>query len=227
MSTFKGYRRNQRAVGEAVIDYTTFDVVPDSVYGSGMDGNVSITSNTTLTRDMHYNNLTIDPGIVLDTAGYRVFVRNTLAMAATSANQSDTKIGRVGGVSTSGTLRGGAIGSVTNSLGGNGNGTTATAPGEGAEYFNHPDFAIQAVVLHGGQTTPEALQGGAGDSVNHGGGIVVVCARKLQGYGTIEASGESTTGGGVIFIVSQDIPLTGVLTDVTGYADGTVKTFKV
>jgi hypothetical protein len=49
----------------------------------------------------------------------------------------------------------------------------------------------------------------------------------LQGYGTIEASGETTTGGGVIFIISQDLPLTGILTDVTGYASGTVKTFKV
>tara|TARA_B100001939_G_scaffold347538_1_gene369459 strand:- start:1828 stop:2487 length:660 start_codon:yes stop_codon:yes gene_type:complete len=214
-------------VGQVPSDYETFDVIPDSIYGSGMDGNVTISSNTTLTRDMHYNNLTIDPGIVLDTAGYRVFVRNVLAMAVSSSNQSDTKIGRVGGVSTSGTLRGGAIAAVTNSLGGNGNGYTATAPTLGAEYFNHPDIAIEGVIVHGGQTTPTALQGGAGDNVNHGGGIVVLCARRLQGYGTIEASGETTTGGGVIFIVSQDLPLTGIATDVTGYAAGTVKTFKV
>ena len=214
-------------VGQVPSDYETFDVIPDSIYGSGMDGNVTISSNTTLTRDMHYNNLTIDPGIVLDTAGYRVFVRNVLAMAVTNGNQGDTKIGRVGGVSTSGTLRGGAIAAVTNSLGGNGNGYTATAPTVGAEYFNHPDIAIEGVIVHGGQTTPTALQGGAGDNVNHGGGIVVLCARRLQGYGTIEASGETTTGGGVIFIVSQDLPLTGIATDVTGYAAGTVKTFKV
>ena len=214
-------------VGQVPSDFETFDVVPDSIYGSGMDGNVSITSNTALTRDMHYNNLTIDPGIALDTAGYRVFVRNVLALAPTSSNQADTTIGRIGGVSTSGTLRGGASGAVTNSLGGNGNGYTATAPTLGAEYFNHPDIAIEGVIVHGGQTSPVALQGGAGDSVNHGGGIVVVCARRLQGYGTIKATGETTTGGGVIFIVSQDIPLTGILTDVTGYASGTVKTFKV
>lgn len=215
--------------GNAAIptDFESFDVIPDSIYGSGMDGNVQITSNTSLTRDMFYNNLTIDPGIVLDTAGYRVFVRNSLAMAPTSANQGDTKIGRVGGVSTTGTLKPGGLAAVTNSLGGNGNGYTATAPDEGAEYFNHPDLAVQGIVVHAGQTTPDPLMGGAGDSVNYGGGVVVVCARKIQGYGTIEASGETTTGGGVIFIVSQDIPLTGVATDVTGYAAGTVKTFKV
>jgi len=213
--------------GAVPSDFETFDVIPDSIYGSGMDGNITISTNTTLTRDMYYNNLTINPGIVLNTAGYRVFVRNNLAMAATSTNQGDTKIGRVGGVSTTGTLKGGGLSSVTDSLGGNGNGQTATAPTEGADYFNHPDIAVDGVIQHGGSTTPTALNGGAGDGVNYGGGIVVLCARKIQGYGTIEASGETTTGGGVIFIVSQDIPLTGVLTDVTGYASGTVKTFKV
>jgi len=171
--------------------------------------------------------LQVDAGIVLDTAGFRVFVRNRLTMAPTNANQGDTKIGRVGGVSTTGTLKGGGQAAVIDSLGGNGNGYTATAPTEGADYFNHPDIAVDGVIQHGGSTTPTALNGGAGDSVNYGGGIVVLCARKIQGYGTIEASGETTTGGGVIFIVSQDIPLTGVLTDVTGYASGTVKTFKV
>ena len=213
--------------GAVPSDFETFDVIPDSIYGSGMDGNVTISTNTTLARDMYYNNLTINPGIVLDTAGYRVFVRNNLAMAATSTNQGDTKIGRVGGVSTTGTLKGGGQAAVIDSLGGNGNGYTATAPTEGADYFNHPDIAVDGVIQHGGSTTPTALNGGAGDSVNYGGGIVVLCARKIQGYGTIEASGETTTGGGVIFIVSQNIPLTGVLTDVTGYASGTVKTFKV
>ncbi len=208
-------------------DFESFDVIPDSIYGSGMDGNVTISTNTTLARDMYYNNLTINPGIVLNTAGYRVFVRNNLAMAATSTNQGDTKIGRVGASSTTGTLKGGGQAAVTDSLGGNGNGYTATAPTEGADYFNHPDIAVNGVIQHGGSTTPTALNGGAGDSVNYGGGIVVVCARKIQGYGTIEASGETTTGGGVIFIISQDIPLTGVLTDVTGFASGTVKTFKV
>ena len=203
-------------VGKVPSDFETFDVIPDSIYGSGMDGNVQITSNTTLTRDMYYNNLQIDAGIVLNTAGYRVFVRNRLTMAPTNANQGDTKIGRVGAASTSGTLKGGAQAAATDSLGGNGNGYTATAPTEGAEYFNHPDIAVSGVIQHGGSTTATALVGGAGDSVNYGGGVVVVCARKIQGFGTIEASGETTTGGGVIFIVSQTIPLTGVTTDVTG-----------
>ena len=131
-------------------DFESFDVIPDSIYGSGADGNVTISANTTLTRDMHYNNLDVNAGYTLDTAGFRVFVRNTLTMAATSGNQSDTIIGRVGGVSTSGTLKGGGLAAVTDSLGGNGNGYTATAPDEGAEYFNHPDVAIPAIIVNAG-----------------------------------------------------------------------------
>ena len=77
---------------------------------------------------------------------------------------------------------------------------------EGIEYFNHPDLAISGVIVHGGQTTPEAVVGGSGDTTNAGGGIVVLCARNISGYGTVYATGESTTGGGAIFIVSQDIP---------------------
>lgn len=29
-------------------------------FGDGSDGNVTITTNTTLTRDMYYNDLTVD-----------------------------------------------------------------------------------------------------------------------------------------------------------------------
>lgn len=79
---------SEQFIGKIPTDYESFDVIPDSIYGSGMDGNITISSNTSLTRDMYYNNLTIDPGITLDTAGYRVFVRNVLAMATTSANLS-------------------------------------------------------------------------------------------------------------------------------------------
>ena len=33
-------------------DFETFDVIPDSIYGSGNDGNVTISSNTTLTLSL-------------------------------------------------------------------------------------------------------------------------------------------------------------------------------
>ena len=50
----------------------------DTVYGSGTDGDVTITGTTVLAEDMYYNNLTVNSGINLVTNGFRVFVKETL-----------------------------------------------------------------------------------------------------------------------------------------------------
>lgn len=46
-------------------------------YGTGADGDVTISSPTTLTRDMYYHNLTVNS--TLTTNGYRIFVSGTLS----------------------------------------------------------------------------------------------------------------------------------------------------
>ena len=74
----------------------------EEVYGFGQDGDVTIAANTTLTRDMYYNNLTINSSCTLDTNGYRVFVRGTLAFS-----DSSSRIGRFTNKTTAGTLKGG------------------------------------------------------------------------------------------------------------------------
>jgi hypothetical protein len=74
----------------------------DEVYGYGQDGDVTIAANTTLTRDMYYNDLTINSSCTLDTNGYRVFVRGTLTFT-----DSTSKIGRFTNKTTAGTLKGG------------------------------------------------------------------------------------------------------------------------
>lgn len=45
-------------------------------FGDGSDGDVTISSPTTLTRDMYYNNLTVNS--TLTTNGYRIYVKNTI-----------------------------------------------------------------------------------------------------------------------------------------------------
>ena len=50
----------------------------DEVYGFGQDGNVTITADTSLSRDMYYNDLTINANCTLDSNGYRIFVKGTL-----------------------------------------------------------------------------------------------------------------------------------------------------
>jgi hypothetical protein len=52
----------------------------DDIYGQGTDGNVTVSSDTSITSDMYYNNLTVNSGVLLKTNGYRVFVKNTLTL---------------------------------------------------------------------------------------------------------------------------------------------------
>ena len=208
----------------------SFVAVPDEIYGSGADGNVTISTNTTLTRDMYYNNLTVNAGIHLNTAGYRVFVRNSLSLATGSADQTTTSIGLKNGSSAVGSLSSGGLGSVTNALGGASASYTVTPPSP-PEYFSLARNAVSGYVLNASQTTPLFLRGGAGDNTNYGGGVVVVCARKVSGYGTIYAtgytSGSYVTGGGVVVYVSQKAKTRNVSLDVSGYATGTTKEFIV
>lgn len=52
-------------------------------FGDGSDGNVTISSNTTLTRDMYYNNLTINSGFTLNPDGYAIYARWTITFVGT------------------------------------------------------------------------------------------------------------------------------------------------
>jgi hypothetical protein len=51
------------------------------IYGTGLDGDATITGTVTLTRDMHYNNLVLDGTI--KSAGFRVFVLGKMSGAGT------------------------------------------------------------------------------------------------------------------------------------------------
>ncbi len=51
----------------------------DEVYGHGADGDVTVSTSISLARDMYYNNLTVTASGVINTNGYRIFVKNTLS----------------------------------------------------------------------------------------------------------------------------------------------------
>lgn len=57
---------------------TAFFNVFSEYYGTGADGNVTISVNTTLASNKNYADLTVDNGITLNTAGYTVYVQATL-----------------------------------------------------------------------------------------------------------------------------------------------------
>lgn len=53
------------------------------LFGDGSDGDVTISSNTTLTRTMFYRNLTVNSGITLTVSGYGIWVSGTLTLNGT------------------------------------------------------------------------------------------------------------------------------------------------
>jgi len=48
------------------------------------DGDVTISVNSTLSRDMYYNNLTVNTGVTLDPSGYAIYVAWTLTLTGTA-----------------------------------------------------------------------------------------------------------------------------------------------
>jgi hypothetical protein len=100
----------------------------------GVDGDVTISVNTTLTRDMDYNSLVVNAGVNLNTGGYTIFCKTSLTVSATGLI---TRNGNVGGnaATSSAGAAGAAIAGVTTGTGNagaaGGAGTTA-AGGSGA-----------------------------------------------------------------------------------------------
>ena len=222
------------------VSYTlsTFVDSADPAYGTGMDGDITLDGTTTvlsmvpsssvytMTRDIYFNNLTINANVQLKPNGYRIFVKGTLTL------NSGSIIGFTTGSSATGSIKagGGSSTSVTHSLGGSAATTyTATAPTDalgGTNWFKVPRQAIlgYSITASGG---PTFLTGGAGGT-NPGGGIVILAARYISpptsGTSSIKAAGQAGTnnsGGGVILVVSSGTALpSGVTTDVSAGGSG-------
>lgn len=215
--------------------FASFIDAADSVYGTGSDGTAVISANTTLTSDKFYYNLTINSNVVLNTAGYRLFVKNLLTLSSNStigvgtANTYTMNTGFSGTGSIQG--GGGISGAVTNSLGGNsatqsavvptvaqgGTGDKTTASG----YWYQPIHSIKGYVINASNTTPLFLRGGAGGANGVGGGVVIIGARYISATSSfIDAAGAAGAGGGgggVIILVSTYASMpSGITTDVAG-----------
>jgi len=74
------------------------DSILITLFGDGSDGDVVISSNTSLTRDMFYDDLTINNGITLSDKGFRVYVKGTLTCVGTGKIAAN---GNAGGDATS------------------------------------------------------------------------------------------------------------------------------
>jgi hypothetical protein len=125
--------------------------VVDAQFGNGADGNVTISSNTTLTRTMYYNNLTVNTGIVLTTAGFKIYVKGTLTLSGTG---SIACRGGAGGNASAGTA-----------------GTAGTAP------YTTARFEFQPIPTSGGT----GGTGGSSGTTNGSGGAGALLGLTMAG----------------------------------------------
>ncbi|MDI6905661.1 MAG: hypothetical protein QMD13_09315 [Candidatus Bathyarchaeia archaeon] len=153
---------------------------PDpNVYGDGSDGDVTVTADTTLTRNMNYRNLTIDSGVTLTTANYKVrciekFVNKGIVSAnglgATGAS------GTAGGTPSKPATKTSPDGTVL--LGGGGGGGGGVASTEGDD-----------------------ISGGNG---GNGGGLVWIASSSVFNNGLITCNGEDGSKGGTALYKARD-----------------------
>ncbi len=99
------------SIGNATTDYLTWDgstlvytgvVSSLGLFGDGSDGDVTISTNTTLSADKKYRNLTINTGVTLTTAGYAIYVLGTLTITGTGKIDNSGGAGGNGGAASSG-----------------------------------------------------------------------------------------------------------------------------
>lgn len=210
-------------------------------FGNGTDVAVTISANTTLTRDMHYTSLRVTNSARLSEAGFRVFGSVSCeidAGAFISNNGGDSNGGAPGVGAPGGSLNGGGNGGASGQAtpaapagdfgGGNGGaGNTGLAGGTTPKSPAVPSasFIGEKVPTGGGGGGSGAA--GPGHS-GGGGGVCGVWARTLTLNGTIEANGGANYsgpgneggggGGGVVIAVYETLTGAGVLRAIGGIA---------
>lgn len=160
-----------------------------AIFGDGSDGDVTISSNTTLTRDMYYNNLTVDNGITLNTGCYAIFVKGTLTNNGTISNNGNN--GATAGVAGGG-LPGGSLGS--SGAGGAGGGSQTGGGGGGAGAI----MIAAKILTNNGTISANGGNGGPGQNVTgctNTGSAGANTSSSLGGSGGAGESGGSYAGG--------------------------------
>jgi hypothetical protein len=177
-----------------------------SIFGDGSDGDVTISSNTTLTRDMNYNNLTINPTFTLNTSGYRVFVKGTLTNNGTISNNGSAggNGASPGSGGASGTITGGSVGANgavvdANNRGGAGGG------GGGIVFICAKSIATQGTITASGGAGGNAISNGLGGAVVGNNGIPIAMSYIQSGTAGAAANGATANAyaGGTITASSK------------------------
>lgn len=144
----------------------------DLCFGNGVDGDVTISGTTTLTREMYYNNLTVNTGQILNTAGFRIYVKGTFTLTGTGSVQ----------------CKGGNGGNGTGSVGGGGVGGTAP--------YTTQRFPFQPVPGGGGDGGATGGAGTANGGASPAGQAIALSLAGTTNYPIQLYVGAGATGGG-------------------------------
>lgn len=144
-------------------------------FGDGNDGDATISGNTSLTADVFYNNLTVNTGITLTTAGFRLFVKGTLTLTGTA------KVARTGNAGGNGT-----------------NAVTTTAGVAGAAGATLADGSIIGAVagIIGKVGATGSTQNGVGNANGTAGTAGDAGIDVVKSLGTTGVAGKAGGGGG-------------------------------
>lgn len=128
----------------------------DHIFGDGADGDVTVAGNTTLNRDVYPSILTVDPGVILNTNGYRIIARRGIINRGTIRNNG-----------ANGNAENGGLGGISSTLGGGGAGATGVlSVGVNAADLNtNPAPGYGGAGGNGGSSAGGSVPGGDGGSV--------------------------------------------------------------
>lgn len=181
----------------------------DKLFGAGSDGTVTISTNTSLSRDMYYANLTVNSSVTLFTNGFKVFVsgnlvnngtigmptgtaQTTSVMAGSVMTRIDGNAGYVSGDALSGTMTIAEVRDIEALVTGvMQKGATRRVWWSGATGTAGTSGTANA----GGGGGANAGTAGTGGSAGQGGGSVVVLAKSISGSGTFVSEGTAGTSG--------------------------------
>ena len=182
----------------------------DKIFGAGSDGTVTISTNTSLSRDMYYANLTVNSSVTLFTNGFRVFVSGTLTnngtigmpkgTAQTTSVMAGTVMTRIDSSASGYTSSDALAGTLTISevkdfdvlmTGVIQKGATRRAWWSGS--FGTAGTSGNANA--GGGSGANAGTAGTGGSAGLGGGNVLILAKTIAGSGTFVSEGTDGTAG--------------------------------
>lgn len=176
----------------------------DALFGDASDGNVTISGFTTLSREMHYNNLTVTSTGQLKPNGNRIFVRGTLTIDAGGSIDDDgfsatNQVGRTGFVA-----RNYLGGQGTNA--GSGWSVVAINQANGNAAINNTNSSLNATnaaPIGGNGGNSSTRVGGAGGTAPQNATPQKWSGRIIDGRGSFGAfNGGSGGGGGAVTVTA-------------------------